>query len=756
LLLGWMAAAIGTGLTAAPPEIPALHWEQRSDWSNIKMDQDPVAIGDGLADDTVAVQRALDRLRDGAVLYFPPGRYRITAPLSLRNTNGARWIGGLVVGSGRSTTLVWDGASGGSMLRLNGVAYSRFVGMEWDGRGKAGVGFHYQATQGFQTEVTHRHLAFRGFTQAAVLENHGDEGQALAETTFENCLFEDCERGVAFLRFNDYDFTFDGCEFRRCGVAIDCDHGNFYIRNCHFEASREVDIRDGSEHCSSIRRSTSSGSRAFVSRRSSVASLTIQDCQVEDWKNPDGAVLLSRPPALIFDCVFSRSPGDGQSSGLAPVRVASDGQRVVVSGNRLDGASGLFQGARPMLLSIPPGRRGGTLRSPRQTFLAEKARLPRRVFDARREFGARGDGVSDDTAAIQRAIGAAATASGDAIAYLPTGTYVVSRSLRVAGGHYFIGGSGWCTRIIWKGPGDGAIIEVRDPGNIVLEDLMVGAHDAGSMSNRVDIDHRGSAGASRMTYDGVYVYGMYQKAPLRKGLVFTGLREGDIVLMPHVQGNLRFVNSSAGTVLANCSYEGSVVVEGREGARGGLLGFQTRLATIVTHGLYLRDNHSIVMSDFYVEQADNGYFFEGGAEDPPGRATLTGAKFHSFASDDPAKNNALDIRGYRGQIAIGPYQFYQEPKRMRLKQRGGGPLDLLFWASSWYGAKPDPLITTSATLLAVGNEFYGEAPNADPKVERMFFEEAPGEDVLEKLSLALDDLRRLGEADLRLNHPDAR
>ena len=26
----------------------------------------------------------------------------------------------------------------------------------------------------------------------------------------------------------------------------------------------------------------------------------------------------------------------------------------------------------------------------------------------------------------------------------------------------------------------------------------------------------------------------------------------------------------------------------------------------MTHGLYLRDNHSIVMSDFYVEQADNG------------------------------------------------------------------------------------------------------------------------------------------------------
>jgi hypothetical protein len=37
-----------------------------------------------------------------------------------------------------------------------------------------------------------------------------------------------------------------------------------------------------------------------------IAPLTVQDCHVEGWKNPEGAVLLSRPPTLIFDCVFTR------------------------------------------------------------------------------------------------------------------------------------------------------------------------------------------------------------------------------------------------------------------------------------------------------------------------------------------------------------------------------------------------------------------------------------------------------------------
>ena len=529
------------------PQIPALHWEERSDWVNVKTDVAPAAVGDGRTDDTVAIQKALAGLRDGSVLCFPPGIYRITAPLSLRNPTGARWMGGLIIGSSCDTKWVWDGARGGTMLLLNGIAYSRFVGLELDGQGRAGVGFHYHATQGFQTEVTHRHLAFRGFTNAAVLEDHTDEGQALAETTFENCLFENCDRGVAFLRFNDYDYTFDGCEFRACSVAIDCDHGNFYVRNCHFEGNRVVDIRDGSEHCSSIRRSTSLGSQAFVLRSSSVAPITIQDCHVEGWGNRDGAVLLSRPPVLLFDCVFTKPPQDGQQAGLPPVRVPSEGQRLLVSGNQVHGAPGLIQGARPVLINIPLeslkpqtcghqvkfrppltlqvsrilqsearerragqtlerfmrpktclglrraslGQRTGVVHSARQRFLSEQAHLPRRVLDARRDFNARGDGVADDSAAIQKTIDAAAAASGDAIAY----------------------------------------------------------------------------------------------------------------------------------------------------------------------------------------------------------------------------------------------QFYQEPKRMRIKQQGTGPVDLLVWGSSWYGAKPDPQLGPAARLSAVANEFYGTAPEAEAVVERVFFQEGPSPDI---------------------------
>jgi hypothetical protein len=298
------------------------------------------------------------------------------------------------------------------------------------------------------------------------------------------------------------------------------------------------------------------------------------------------------------------------------------------------------------------------------------------------------------------------------------------------------------------------MVEVRSPQHLALEDLMIGSHDLGPMNNAIDVHQAGTGGPSHMTYDGVYAYGMYQKEPFRKGMVFTGLGDKDVVLLPHVQGNLRFTDCGRATVLANCSYEGSVVVEGKERDRGGLLGFQTRLATVVTYGLYLRDNQSIVMSDFYVEQADNGYLFEGGADGPPGRATIGGAKFHSFASDDPRKNNILDIRGYRGELFIGPYQFYQEPKRMRMRQQGGGPLELFLIGCSWYGARPDVTLGPGGKLVVVGNESYGTGKDGEPFTDAAPFKQSPTEADLARIGRALDDLRRLGEQDLRLNHPE--
>ena len=75
-------------VTAEIPELPRLDWEERSDWLNVKTKFG--AVGDGKADDTAAIQAALDSLKDGFdqpnTVYLPPGTYRITQDAALAET----------------------------------------------------------------------------------------------------------------------------------------------------------------------------------------------------------------------------------------------------------------------------------------------------------------------------------------------------------------------------------------------------------------------------------------------------------------------------------------------------------------------------------------------------------------------------------------------------------------------------------------------------------------------------------------------
>lgn len=223
VLFGMAFGYVEAAVAAAPPDIPSLAWQKRSDWINVKTDVTPAAVGDGQADDTAAIQAALDCKGDGRTVYLPPGAYRITKTLVFQ---GPRH-GCLVVGHGRDTRLVWDGPEGGRMFWSNGVAYSRYVGLSWDGRGKAAVGFDHAAQQRFETEVRHEHEAFRNFTGFGIRVGH-EQTVASAEILYHNCLFENCGTALALLTFNDYDNTIDGCEFRNCGTGVLDNKGNFY------------------------------------------------------------------------------------------------------------------------------------------------------------------------------------------------------------------------------------------------------------------------------------------------------------------------------------------------------------------------------------------------------------------------------------------------------------------------------------------------------------------------------------------------
>ncbi|MEI6424144.1 MAG: glycosyl hydrolase family 28-related protein, partial [Lentisphaerota bacterium] len=646
---------------AAGKTIPDLAWEKRSDWIDVKTDVTPAAKGDGINDDTEAIQAAFSQLKTGMTLYFPPGRYRITKTLFIGFPDPKKRLNGMsIIGHGRSTELFWDGEEKGRMLVSYGLAYSKYVGLTFNGRGKAAVGIEPEA-YGYETELTYRHIAFHDFSEAGIRIGIDHPGKTeSAETLYDNCLFERCGIGLSLNRQNDYDHTLDGCEFRQCGTGFYNLKGNFYMRNCHFEGSTERDIFTQSEHGSSIRRCTSTGSKMFLQHSDPVSGATIQDCWIDGWTNLDSPILVnSATPVILMDCVIGLPANYVEGQKLPPA-VKTGGwrqQRIIQSNNKVAGG-GAFVVYKPngteatdpnggRLYDIPAGSRGGVIQSASQSFLKSEVKIPGKVFDAKRDFGAAGDGVKDDTEAIRKTIEAARAHGKGAIAYLPTGRYIVKETLEITGSNYYVGGSGFLTFLVWKGKADGTCVRVISPENVTMENISVGQHDGGAVECEADIVQTGSGKSSFMTYDHVWVYGGYQKKPYKQGLRFVGLGKDDVVLVKQGYGNFRFIDSSDATILVNVSYEGSIVVEGKSKERGGFIGFQSRLATSGNPSIIVKDSNSFVISDLYVESSLGYLQLEGEPGNPPGRVTVQGAKTQFTREKTDAV--MFDIDNYTGE-----------------------------------------------------------------------------------------------------------
>lgn len=103
------------------------------------------AVGDLVADDTAAIQAAIDAaispgdpattVRNGlATVYFPPGNYRITSPLRVQSVLDFH-----MQGSGNSSVICPSVAGMECALDLNGIAYSKIEGLRFQSSGPGSV-----------------------------------------------------------------------------------------------------------------------------------------------------------------------------------------------------------------------------------------------------------------------------------------------------------------------------------------------------------------------------------------------------------------------------------------------------------------------------------------------------------------------------------------------------------------------------------------------------------------------------------------
>ena len=212
------------------------------------------AAGDGATDDTAALQAALDHcfgsigaphgsagVYQNKALYVPPGRYKITAPLTVKYLHGGR-----IIGAGRFVTQI-ENTAGSSVFITNGCGYSRFEGMRLTG--SAGVrifdlDWDNSAGGPALQSNTFADLFFDGGATGIEIGRSGFMG---SENLFLNCFWLSCSTaGLLTSNANALQQTVIGGNFQTCGTAIFVGAGSVpLIHGVGFQQSAQSDVYTG-------------------------------------------------------------------------------------------------------------------------------------------------------------------------------------------------------------------------------------------------------------------------------------------------------------------------------------------------------------------------------------------------------------------------------------------------------------------------------------------------------------------------------
>jgi hypothetical protein len=431
-------------------------------WRDLRRDYG--AVGDGKADDTPALQRALDELtkhEKACVLYIPSGKYRLTRTVQTVRKAHTDCQGVAILGEGPvTTTLLWDGAEGGTMLQWD-AWYSKISRLTLDGSGRAGIALLYGPA--FSTYNETSDLVFRDAKAGLVFGTPKSNGQA--ENEVLRCQFVRCETGVQTVNWNSMDIWVWYCRFEECGRGVYNVMGNWHVWQCLFLRSRVADLSTQNLMAFSVVNNTSVASRRFFDFSTghtwgSPVSLTGN--RVLD-PSGDWAVLLDNAgPYLVVDNVFRLS---GKARG---VRMTWGDQTL--AGNTYTESDAVEQRGRfrridEKLAAVKD------LPDELPTLPTAPPRRQRKVFEV--TAGANGD-------AIQRAIDAAAKLAGQRpVVHLPMGNYKIEKTLTIPPGCdvQLVGdGAGeTATRLNWAGAAGAVVLRLEGPSRATLRDLYIHA-----------------------------------------------------------------------------------------------------------------------------------------------------------------------------------------------------------------------------------------------------------------------------------------
>lgn len=422
------------------------------------------AVGDGKADDTKALQRALDDLvkhANACVLYIPAGTYRITGTVRTVRKTHTDCQGVTVVGEGPGTTVLrWEGKEGGTMVQWD-AWYSKISRLTLDGAGHAGTGLQYGPA--FSTYNETSDITFRDMKAGLVFGGPKTNGQA--ENTVLRCRFVRCETGVQTVNWNSMDIWVWYCRFEDCGRGIYNVMGNWHAWQNVFLRSRIADVGAMNLMAFSVVNNTSVGSKCFFdfgTGHTWGSPVSLTGNRVLDPTGDWAVILGNAGPYLVVDNTFRLT---GKTRG---VRMTWADQTLV--GNTYTKKDAVEQ--------------YGRFRRIAERVVAERdipgslPELPPTPPHRKRKVFSIAAGVGGE--AIQKAIDQAAKLTGRRpVVHLPMGKYRIEKTLVIPAGCDLQligdGGGETATRLNWAGPDGGVALRLEGPTRATLRDFYVHA-----------------------------------------------------------------------------------------------------------------------------------------------------------------------------------------------------------------------------------------------------------------------------------------
>lgn len=439
-------------------------------WLDAKRDFQ--AKGDGKTDDTKALQAALDEAARGtrnSTLFLPAGLYRITRPLTINHAINVSVVGA----DPKQTTVFWAGQANNSMLRLNGVAYSKFNRITFEGMGIADAAVDQSWDGDHPYFDTANEYADDIFKDVNFGIRGGAAGHGFAETSIRRSQFlRNRIAGVSLGNFNALDIWIDGCYFEDCGTGVTNTFGagNFKVYNCGFRHSATADISMSNTGEFAFRHNISYGSSRFCVARftRNPAPTTIEGNTIIDPKYTDAVTISNQGPVFIEgNTIRSAINASGpvirmNTDGICynntftvndPVAI---GERSLVRNNRIV-ALGALKG---ILLPLPH---------------APLATTSRPVIEVP---------PGSDAATIRAAINRAVKLKGQRpVVHLPYGRYTINSTILIpAGSDLQLVGDGFgdhnSTFLTWSGVQGQPILHIDGPSRCALRDFSLKSTDA--------------------------------------------------------------------------------------------------------------------------------------------------------------------------------------------------------------------------------------------------------------------------------------